>query len=74
MGFQFETGPQEGTNRSAPASNCELCGGDKFVVVDHVASPKADGMDVVYDPAYMRCPSCNAPGGTPNTVERRYDP
>lgn len=72
-GFQFETGPQEGTNRSAPAPDCERCGGDRFVPVD-VVSPVVEGMVVEYAEAYMRCPSCNAPGGTPNPVERRYDP
>lgn len=64
MGFQFETGPSEGTNRAAPASHCEMCQGDRFVPV-LVDGPKVATHleEQIYDQAYMRCPLCNAPGG-----------
>ena len=73
MSSPFETGPQEGTNRSAPASDCDRCGGDRFVEVECEPLKIAGGLEA-YTLASMRCPLCNAPGGTPNTVERRYDP
>ena len=73
-GFQFETGPQEGTNRAAPASDCETCGGDRFVPVE-VPGPKVWGTaEVNYDEAMLPCPHCNPTLRAPITEERRWEP
>ena len=45
--FQFDTPPSPGTNRSAATTECETCGGDRFVPVP------AD------TETYARCPLCN---------------
>jgi len=47
-GFFDEPRPS-GTNRAAPPSDCETCGGDKLVPVEDAA-----GWDI-----YRRCPDCN---------------
>ena len=51
----IDTPNSPGTNRSAPATDCPTCGGDRFVEVE----------DADHE-VYARCPSCN--GGS--TVER----
>ena len=76
-GFQFETGPQEGTNRAAAITECATCGGDRFVPVEVTVDgiPAVwDGSDGGYTEAYMRCPTCNAPPREPITEERRWEP
>ena len=72
-GFQFETGPQEGTNRSAAVTDCTICGGDRFVPVEreHLATTHGEGG---YTEAMMACPSCNPVTRAPISEERRWEP
>lgn len=70
-GFQFETGPSEGTNRSAAVTDCERCHGDRFVEVEQPDLPGGGG----YTAAMMRCPVCNPSHNASGGIEeRRYDP
>jgi hypothetical protein len=56
--FEFDPLPSPGTNKSAPATDCGRCGGDRFVPVN-IPAPVVDGRDGGYTEAYMRCPLCN---------------
>jgi len=49
-GFDFDSPPSPGTNRTAPPTQCDQCGGDRFVLADDT-----DGYET-----YVRCTACNA--------------
>ena len=51
-GFEFDSTPSPGVNRSASVTDCETCGGDRFVQV--VERDEDEHREV-----YARCPVCN---------------
>jgi len=54
-GFDFDSPPSPGTNRSAAVTDCPTCGGDRLVLADATTD------------TYARCPDCNR---GPAPVER----
>jgi len=65
-GFEFDSPPSPGTNRSAAITDCSTCGGDRFVTVrlrspqqtqwmkDHGITPARDRFHEEVAP----CPAC----------------
>lgn len=74
--FEFEQERSHGTNRSAPATTCATCGGDRFVVYslrpvvastwmrEHDINPQGQTIE-----EYAACPDCG-----PELGPRHPDP
>lgn len=60
--FEFDRPSSPGTNRTAAVTECETCGGDRFVQITEREEDE-------HREVYARCPSCN-----PDPDGRRRNP